>query len=71
MADVQISNYTPGHLNAWGKQDISKNQMPNTAKLLRLAFHDCAPYLAADGSTYGGIYHLSLLRILSPNITTL
>ena len=41
---------------AWGKQDISKNQMPNTAKLLRLAFHDCAPYLAADGSTYGGIY---------------
>ena len=29
--------------------------MPNTAKLLRLAFHDCAPYLAEDGSTYGGI----------------
>ena len=40
---------------AWGKRDISKNQMPNTAKLLRLAFHDCAPYLAEDGSTYGGI----------------
>ena len=39
----------------WGKKDISKNQMPNTAKLLRLAFHDCAPYLAEDGSTYGGI----------------
>ena len=40
---------------AWGKKDIDKNQMPNTAKLLRLAFHDCAPYLAEDGSTYGGI----------------
>ena len=39
----------------WGKKDIDKNQMPNTAKLLRLAFHDCAPYLAEDGSTYGGI----------------
>lgn len=38
----------------WGKKDIDKNQMPNTAKLLRLAFHDCAPYLAEDGSTYGG-----------------
>ena len=41
---------------AWGTRDIDKNQMPNTAKLLRLAFHDCAPYIAEDGSTYGGVH---------------
>ena len=36
--------------------------MPNTAKLLRLAFHDCAPYLAEDGSTFGGKIVLVLQR---------
>ena len=51
----------------WGKKDIDANQMPNTAKLLRLAFHDCAPYLAADGSTYGGKTLLVLHRIRDLN----
>ena len=39
---------------AWGKQDISKGQLPSPAKLLRLAFHDCVPYIAEDGSHHGG-----------------
>lgn len=40
----------------WGKTDVDKNQLPSTAKLLRLAFHDCTPYIGDDGSRYGGTY---------------
>ena len=29
-------------------------QVPNTAKLLRLSFHDCAPYIREDGEVHGG-----------------
>ena len=28
--------------------------MPNTAKLLRLSFHDCVPYIGQDGEVHGG-----------------
>ena len=38
----------------WMKQDASKMQVPTGAKLLRLSFHDCVPYIDADGKISGG-----------------
>ena len=42
-------------------------QVPNTAKLLRLSFHDCAPYIREDGEVHGGAGILSI----GENICTL
>ena len=33
---------------------IATHQIPNTAKLLRLSFHDCVPYIGQDGEVHGG-----------------
>ena len=38
----------------WNKEDVAKGQVPNTAKLLRLSFHDCVPYISEDGQLTGG-----------------
>ena len=38
----------------WGKKDNDKEQVPQASKLLRLAFHDCVPYVRPDGSVSGG-----------------
>ena len=38
----------------WEKQDVSLAQVPSTAQLLRLGFHDCVPYIKEDGSLEGG-----------------
>ena len=38
----------------WEKQDVSLAQVPSTAQLLRLGFHDCVPYINEDGSLEGG-----------------
>ena len=38
----------------WGKADNGKQQVPQASKLLRLAFHDCVPYIRDDGSVSGG-----------------
>ena len=33
---------------------IAAFKIPNTAKLLRLSFHDCVPYIGQDGEVHGG-----------------
>ena len=38
----------------WNKADVDKGQVPNTAKLIRLSFHDCKPYITEDGQRSGG-----------------
>jgi len=38
----------------WGFEDWSKPNVPTTAKLLRLSFHDCVPYLTGEGEVRGG-----------------
>jgi len=38
----------------WQNRDISSGQVPTTSKLLRLAFHDCVPYVDEDGILHGG-----------------
>ena len=42
------------HLSSIRLPSMFYPQVPNTAKLLRLSFHDCAPYIREDGEVYGG-----------------
>ena len=57
--DNNLSNTEHKFCCGWQLTDINRGQVPTTSKVIRLAFHDCVPYVDEDGTLHGGNKYIS------------